>query len=73
MNDSAAAVLLLSEAEVTKRSIKPLARIVGFAQTGMEPEIMGMGAASAVQKLVSSYPIIRYIPKSRKGKECHLL
>lgn len=58
MNDSAAAVLLLSEAEVTRRSIKPLARIVGYAQTGLEPEIMGMGAAYAIQKLVSGFLLL---------------
>lgn len=55
INDSAAAVLLLSETEVTRRGIKPLARIVGYAQTGLEPEIMGMGAAEAIQKLVSGW------------------
>lgn len=58
MNDAAAAVLLMSEAEVKRRNIKPMARIVGYAQTGMDPKIMGMGPVSAITKLVSiSYEI----------------
>lgn len=43
INDSAAAVLLASAEEVAKRNLKPLARIVAFAQTGCEPKIMGAG------------------------------
>lgn len=43
INDSAAAVLLASAEEVSKRNLKPLARIVAFAQTGCEPKIMGIG------------------------------
>lgn len=53
INDSAAAVLLMSEDEIQKRSIKPLAKIIAFAQSGIEPEIMGMGPVSAVQEVVS--------------------
>lgn len=53
MNDAAAAVLLMSEAEVKRRNIKPVARIVGYAQTGMDPKIMGMGPVTAISKLVS--------------------
>lgn len=56
INDSAAAVLLMSEAEVQKRSIKPLAKIIAFAQSGIEPEIMGMGPVSAVNEVVSFKP-----------------
>lgn len=52
INDVAAAVLLLSQTEVEKRKIKPLARIVGYAQTGLDPSIMGMGPVSAIRKLV---------------------
>lgn len=53
MNDAAAAVLLMSEAEVKRRNVKPEARIVGYAQTGMDPKIMGMGPVSAITKLVT--------------------
>lgn len=44
VNDSAAAVLLASADEVAKRSLKPLARVVAFAQTGCDPKVMGAGA-----------------------------
>lgn len=43
INDSAAAVLLASADEVSKRNLKPLARIVAFSQTGCDPKIMGAG------------------------------
>ena len=56
INDSAAAVLLMSEAEVTKRSAKPLARIVAFTQAGCEPDVMGIGVVPAVRLLVGIYP-----------------
>lgn len=55
INDSAAAVLLMSEEEVRKRGVQPLARIVAFAQAGVEPDIMGIGGAAAVQELVSLF------------------
>lgn len=51
-NDSAAAVLLMSEEEVEKRSIKPLARIVAFGQAGVDPLYMGIGASAAVEVVV---------------------
>uniref|UniRef100_A0A182VVS4 Acetyl-CoA acetyltransferase n=1 Tax=Anopheles minimus TaxID=112268 RepID=A0A182VVS4_9DIPT len=52
VNDSAAAVLLMSEAEVKKRGSKPLARIVAYAQTGICPKTMGAGPISAVQAVL---------------------
>lgn len=52
INDSAAAVLLMSENEANRRNLKPLARIVGFSQSGVEPKIMGAGVIPAVQNLL---------------------
>lgn len=52
LNDSAAAVLLMSQAEVQNRGATPLARIVAFGQAGVDPLIMGMGASAAVQAVV---------------------
>lgn len=52
INDSAAAVLLMSQSEATKRNAKPLARIVAFAQSGCEPKIMGYGPVPAVQSVL---------------------
>lgn len=42
----------MSEAEVQRRSITPLAKIIAFAQSGVEPTIMGIGPVSAVNKVV---------------------
>lgn len=53
LNDSAAAVLLMSQSEVEQRGVQPLARIVAFGQCGCEPETMGMGGAAAVEIVVS--------------------
>lgn len=53
INDSAAVVLLMSQSEVEKRGVQPLAKIVAFGQCGCNPEIMGMGGAGAVESVVS--------------------
>jgi acetyl-CoA C-acetyltransferase len=50
INDGAAAVMLMSAEEASKRGLKPLARIASFATAGVEPEIMGIGPAPATQK-----------------------
>lgn len=52
INDSAAAILLMSAAEVRKRGAKPLAKIVAYAQTGICPKTMGAGPISAVTKVL---------------------
>jgi acetyl-CoA C-acetyltransferase len=47
INDGAAAVILMSEAEAAKRGLKPLARIVSWANAGVDPAIMGTGPIPA--------------------------
>ncbi|WP_298724826.1 acetyl-CoA C-acetyltransferase [uncultured Ferrovibrio sp.] len=47
INDGAAAVVLMSADEANKRGIKPLARIVSWAQAGVDPAIMGTGPIPA--------------------------
>ena len=47
INDGAAAVILMSEAEAKKRGLKPLARIVSWANAGVDPAIMGTGPIPA--------------------------
>jgi len=47
INDGAAAVILMSEAEASKRGLKPLARIVSWANAGVDPAIMGTGPIPA--------------------------
>ena len=48
INDGAAAVVLATGAEVEKRGLKPLARIVSWGHAGVEPEYMGEGPIPAV-------------------------
>jgi acetyl-CoA C-acetyltransferase len=50
INDGAAAVLLMTAAEAERRGIEPLARIVSWAQAGVDPSIMGTGPIPASKK-----------------------
>ena len=52
INDAAAAVLLMEAGAAEARSAKPLARLVGYAHTGLEPKIMGVGPISATQAVL---------------------
>jgi acetyl-CoA C-acetyltransferase len=47
INDGAAAVILMSEAEASRRGLTPLARIVSWAHAGVDPAIMGTGPIPA--------------------------
>jgi len=50
LNDGAAAVFVASGEAVEKYGLKPMARIVSSAVTGVEPRIMGIGPVTATQK-----------------------
>ncbi|WP_439543266.1 acetyl-CoA C-acetyltransferase [Hyphomicrobium sp.] len=50
INDGAAVVVLMTEAEAKKRGIKPLARIKSWATVGVDPSIMGTGPIPASKK-----------------------
>merc|ERR1719415_96089 len=50
--DGAAAVIIASEEAVTKHSLTPLARIVGYAVAGCEPTIMGIGPVPAIEAMM---------------------
>jgi acetyl-CoA C-acetyltransferase len=49
INDGAAAMVLMSADEAKKRGIKPLATIVSWATTGVDPKVMGIGPVTASQ------------------------
>ena len=49
INDGAAAVVLMREAEAAKRGLKPLARIASWATAGVDPAIMGTGPIPATR------------------------
>ncbi|MBN9029418.1 MAG: acetyl-CoA acetyltransferase [Rhizobiales bacterium 63-7] len=50
INDGAAAALLMSEAEASRRGIRPLARIASWATAGVDPQVMGTGPIPASRK-----------------------
>ena len=50
LNDGAAALVLMTAAEADRRGITPLARIAGWANAGVPPEIMGTGPIPASKK-----------------------
>ncbi|MBO9629800.1 acetyl-CoA C-acetyltransferase [Shinella sp. WSJ-2] len=50
LNDGAAAALLMSEAEASRRGIQPLGRIVSWATIGVDPKVMGTGPIPASRK-----------------------
>jgi acetyl-CoA C-acetyltransferase len=51
--DAAAAVVLMGGDTVKSRGISPIARVVAFAQVGVDPAYMGMGPVPAVTSVVS--------------------
>ncbi|WP_213994673.1 beta-ketothiolase BktB [Arsukibacterium sp.] len=53
LNDGAAAIVLTSMAEATKRDLKPRARLLGYAFAGVEPGVMGLGPIPAVQQVLA--------------------
>jgi 3-oxoadipyl-CoA thiolase len=53
LNDGAAAVFIVSEDAVKKYNLKPKARIVSSAVSGVEPRIMGIGPVTAVNKALA--------------------
>lgn len=52
VNDGAAAVVLMTQSEAQTRGLKPLARIISWAQAGLDPSIMGTGPIPAIRKAV---------------------
>ncbi|HAX24508.1 MAG TPA: acetyl-CoA C-acyltransferase [Chloroflexi bacterium] len=51
-SDGSAAVVLMSREDAEVRGLEVLARFVGFATAGVDPDIMGIGPSKAVPKLL---------------------
>jgi acetyl-CoA C-acetyltransferase len=51
LNDGAAAVVVMSDVRAEQLGIRPLARIVGSAVSGLDPAIMGVGPIEACRKV----------------------
>lgn len=49
LNDGAAALVIMSAEKAKELSIKPLAKIVSYASSGLDPKIMGYGAFYATK------------------------
>ena len=52
MNDGAAAVVISSREYAEKNNLKPLARVVGYAQSAVEPKYLFAAPAYAIPKLL---------------------
>lgn len=53
LNDGASAIVIASESALNKYNLTPLAEVVSYAQSGLEPEIMGLGPVEAVTKALA--------------------
>jgi acetyl-CoA C-acetyltransferase len=52
INDGAAAVVLASAGYAEKHELKPMARLLGYAHSGVEPDYMGIGPVPAIRKVM---------------------
>ena len=52
VTDGAAYTILMSEEKAERIGVKPLARFLGFAVTGCDSKIMGIGPVSAIPKVL---------------------
>src|SRR6202043_4164070 len=52
MSDGAAATIVMSGERARALGVKPMARFLGFATAGVPPEIMGIGPAFAIPKVL---------------------
>ena len=50
VNDGAAALVLMDAGLAAERGLSPLARIVGWASAGVEPDVMGLGPIPATRR-----------------------
>jgi len=52
VNDGACALLLANDEAITEHGLKPRAKILAMATTGVEPKFMGIGPVPATQKVL---------------------
>ncbi len=57
INDGACAMFVASEEAAARFGLKPIARVVGAATAGVEPDFMGIGPMYAVRKLFARWKI----------------
>ncbi|PJZ58680.1 thiolase family protein [Leptospira barantonii] len=54
INDGAVSILLASETAIENRGLKPLAKILGYANVGCDPKMMGLGPVFAIPKALKN-------------------
>jgi acetyl-CoA C-acetyltransferase len=52
ITDGGAAVVLAGAGEAERRGLRPMARILGWATTGVDPRLMGIGPVPAIRTLL---------------------
>jgi acetyl-CoA C-acetyltransferase len=52
VTDGASSMIVASAAAVKQHSLQPIARVVAYAQAGVDPKIMGIGPVPATKKLL---------------------
>lgn len=57
INDGAAALIIASDSAVKAHGLTPHAKVLGMVTTGVEPRVMGMGPAPAVEKLLAKFSL----------------
>ena len=53
INDSAAAVIVMSADKAAELGIKPMAKVISYASGGVDPKIKGIGPVPAVRKALA--------------------
>ncbi len=53
INDGASALVLMERKTAEKRGLKPMARLVAYGHSGVDPKYMGIGPVPAVQKALA--------------------
>ena len=54
ITDGGAAVVVLSEKAAARHGVKPMARLVAYAEAGVDPKVMGLGPVPAVKSLLAT-------------------
>lgn len=54
INDGASAIILASESAVNELNLTPIAEIASYAQSGLDPKIMGLGPVESVTKALAN-------------------
>jgi acetyl-CoA C-acetyltransferase len=52
INDAAAAIVLADKDEAERRGLEPMARLIAYAHSGVEPRYMGIGPVPAVRTVL---------------------